>query len=149
MYDQNGISRYSSRVFVDADQYHSAIRGGDGLRTFLAGGKFRAELTTIHVGKLTLQRGSENLPRLSASCIPSNTVGILGWFGNSSLPIVRGVQMRQGEWVCLGRGMQSHHRTAGPVEFVALTLDADDLAQAAITLTGIPVAVGTVQRLGR
>jgi AraC-like DNA-binding protein len=138
---QNVAPAFTSHWFVDADEYHSAIRGGDGLLTFLSGGTFRGELKTIRIGQVTLQRGSENLPRLSATCMPSNTVGILGWVGDSPLPIVRGVQIQPGEWMSLGRGMQSHHRTAGPVNYVALTVDADHLAQAAIALTGMPVAV--------
>lgn len=138
---QNIISACSSRVFVDADEYQSSIRGGDNLLTFLAGGVFRAELTTIQVGKLTLQRGRENLPRLATTSMPPNIVGILGWLGDGAFPVVRGVQIRQGEWMSLGLGMQSHHRTAGPVNYVALTINSGDLAQAAIDQTGIPVSV--------
>ncbi len=76
-------------------------------------------------------------------------VGILGWTDNAPLPIVRGLQMRPGDWMCLSPRMQSHHRTPGPVDYVALTLDADALANAAIGLTGAPVAVtgGKVLRL--
>ena len=44
--------------------------------------------------------------------------------------------MQRGDWMCLGTGMQSHHRTSGPVDLVALTLNADDLARVAFELTG-------------
>jgi len=141
MISQNGVPVSGIRSFLDPDQFHSAIRGGNGLLTFLGKGMFKAELTTIQVGRLTLQRGRENLPRLSSSGIPANRVGMLGWLGDDPLPVVRGVQMRRGEFLCLGPGMQSHHRTPGPVDFVALTLDASDLAHAAIEVTGTPLAV--------
>ena len=50
--------------------------------------------------------------------------------------------------MCLGPGMQSHHRSPGPVDFVTPTLDANDLNQAAIDLTGkeLTVAAGKVPR---
>jgi AraC-like DNA-binding protein len=141
MNGQNGVSFGSIHRFDDPDHFHAAIRGGQGLLSLLARGTFTAELTTIQVGRLTLQRGRESLPRLSSSGIRPNRVGILGWLGDRPLPIVRGVQMCRGEWLCLGSGMEPHHRTPGPVDFVALTLDADDLAHAAIAMTGVPLAV--------
>jgi AraC-like DNA-binding protein len=138
----------SSFSFLDADQYQAAIRGGDCLLSFLGRGVFRADVTTVEVGQVMLQRGRENLPRLSSSGMPAGKVGLLGWFGDGELPIVRGVQMRRGDWMCLGPGMQSHHRSSGPIDFVTLTLDASDLNQAAIDLTGreLTVAGGKVLR---
>jgi hypothetical protein len=45
--------------------------------------------------------------------------------------------------------MESHHRIPGPVDFVPLTLDAKDLVDAAIELTGLPLAVigGKIPRM--
>jgi AraC-like DNA-binding protein len=135
------IDTGSSRRFVDPDQYQEAIRGGDNLYSILGRGVFNAELTNIEVGRLTLQRGRENLPRLASSSMPPNRVGIVVWFGDSQRPVVRGVQMLPGELLCLGAGMQSHHRTFGSNDFAALTLDSNDLANAAIDLTGQELAV--------
>src|SRR5579863_1590904 len=125
----------SSRSFVDPEQYHAAIRGGEGLLSFLGRGTFHGEVTTILAGQVTLQRAHENLPRLSCSNIPSHRVGLLGWRGDGRLPIVRGTQMERGNWMCLGASMQSHHRTTGLVDCVVLTLDASDLLRAAFALT--------------
>jgi hypothetical protein len=100
--------------FTDPDQYQSSIRGGDDRYSVLGRGAFEAELTTIRIGRLTLQHGLERLPRLASSGMPPNMVGLLGWFGDRPLPVVRGLQMRRGEWICLGPGMQSSHRTFGP-----------------------------------
>jgi AraC-like DNA-binding protein len=130
-----------SRIFTDPDDYQSAIRGGDSRYSVLGSGTFEADLTTIELGRLTLQRGREHLPRLASSGMPPGTVGILGWFGERQLPVVRGLQMRQGQWMCLGSGMQSKHRTCGPNDFVALTLHANDLTRAAIELTGCELTV--------
>jgi AraC-like DNA-binding protein len=137
-----------SRSFTDPDEYQSAIRGGDGLYGVVGRGIFEADLTTIELGRLTLQRGRERLPRLASSGMLPNRVGMLGWFGNRQLPVVRGLQMRHGQWMYLGSEMQSHHRTFGPNDFVALTLDASDLTRAAIELTGCELTVmpGTVLR---
>jgi hypothetical protein len=97
MNNGRSIPASSSLSFFDPDHYHSAIRGGDHLLGFLARGVFRADVTTIEVGDIALQRGRENLPRLSSSGIPPNKVGILGWFGSSELPIIRGVEMQRGD----------------------------------------------------
>jgi AraC-like DNA-binding protein len=132
-----------SRSFADPDEYQAAVRGGDRLYSLLGRGEFHADLTDIEVGRLKLQRGQENLPRLAASGMPGNKVGVLLWPGNGRLPVVRGVQMRPGELLCLGLGMQSHHRTSGPNTFAMLTLDASDLAVAAQDLTGRDLAVTT------
>ena len=131
----------SIRGFVDPDEYQSAIHAGDDLYSLLQRGSFRAELINVGIGRLTLQRGREFLPRLASSGMPPNRVGILGWPGDGWLPIVRGMQMRPGELMCLGPGMQSHHRTAGPNDFVTLTLDAADLTRAAFDLTGNELTV--------
>ena len=131
----------SSRSFTDPDEYQSAIRGGDGRYSVVGLGTFEAELTTIEFGRLTVQRGREHLPRLASSAMPPGKVGMLGWFGDRQLPVVRGLQMRRGDWMYLGPGMQSNHRTFGPNDFVALTLDASDLTRAAIGLTGCELTV--------
>jgi AraC-like DNA-binding protein len=142
MNDQHGVSSGgSSRRFVDPDQFQASIRGGDNMYSLLGRGVFHAELTDIKAGRLLLQRGRETLPRLASTSMPPNRVGILGWFGESQLPVVRGAQMRQGEFMYLGLGMQSHHRTFGRNDFAALTLDASDLARAAMDLTGRELAV--------
>ena len=60
----------SSLRFVDPDQFHGAIRGGDHLLSFLARGAFRGDVTTVGLNHVMLQRGRENLPRLSSSGMP-------------------------------------------------------------------------------
>jgi AraC-like DNA-binding protein len=137
----HSVVGHSSLSFDDPDRYQAAIRGGDHLLSFLGRGIFRAEVTTLEVGQVMLQRGRENLPRLASSGMPPNKVGMLGWFGGGELPIVRGIQMRRGDWVCLGPGMQSHHRSSGPVDFVTLTLDTSDLTRVAFEQTGREVRV--------
>jgi hypothetical protein len=98
MYGQNGSPATSSRIFIDPEQYQLSIRGGEIVCWLsLGAGIFRAELTTIPVGQLTLQSGRENLPRLSRTSMPPNTVGILGWIGDGPFPVVRAVQIRRGE----------------------------------------------------
>ena len=136
----NSESGFRGRSFVDPDQFQSQVRGGD-MYNLLGRGTFRAELMDIQLDKLFLQRGREPLPRLSSSSIPPNRVGIVGWFNDGQLPVIRGAQMRPGEFMCLGLGMQSHHRTFGRNDFATLTLDASDLSRAAMGfLTGRDLA---------
>ena len=141
MNDQHGVSSARSRHFVDPDQFQSSIRGGDNMYSLIGRGVFHADLIDIKLGELLVQRGIETLPRLASTSMAPNRVGILGWFGDGQLPAVRGAQMRPGEFMFLGLGMQSHHRTFGRNDFAALTLDASDLARAAMDLTGRELAV--------
>lgn len=136
------------RQFDDPDRYQAAIRGGDRLFTILERGTFRADLTDFSVGQVKLQRGREDLPRLAASGVPADKVGILVWPGGGRLPVVRGVQIEPGELVCLGPGMQSHHRTSGPNEFATMMLDASDFSRVAHEQTGreMAIAAGKVIR---
>jgi AraC-like DNA-binding protein len=148
MNSQNGIAGARRHSFVDPDQFQAAVRGGDNMYNLLGRGAFRAELTDIEAGQVLLQRGNETLPRLTSSSMPPNRVGILGWFNDGQLPVVRGAQMQRGEFMCLGLGMQSHHRTFGRNDFAALTLDVRDLARATMDLTGreLTVTAGKVIR---
>ncbi len=141
MNGRNGISDTVTRTFVDPDQFQAAVRGGDNMYHLLGRGVFRAELTTIEVGRLLLQRGRETLPRVTSTSMPPNRVGMVGWLGEGPLPVVRGAQMRRGEFMSLGLGMQSHHRTCGPNDFALLTVDAADLVRAAKDLIGRELAV--------
>lgn len=125
-----------TRSFVDPDQYQAAVRGGDSLYTLIKRGTFRAELTDLDVGQMKLQYGRETMPRLAASGMPPNKVGVLVWLGDGLLPVVRGAQIQPGELMCLAPGMQSYHRTFGRNEFVTLTLDVGNLAQAGHNITG-------------
>ena len=136
-----GLPGARHQSFDDFDQYRSAIPGGEGGCGLIGRGVFRAELTSIGVGRLFLRRGRANLPRLASSSMPPKRAGILGWLGDGQLPVVRGAQMRQGEFMCLGSGMESHHRNFGYNDFAALTLDETDLARAAMDLTGRELAV--------
>ncbi len=137
-----------TRRFDDPDHYQTSICGGGSFLTLLGRGNFSADLSRIEVGSLTLQNGLETLPRLAATAIPRDKVGILLWFDNNRLPVVRGVQIQPGELMCLGPGMESFHRTFGPNEFAALTLDATEFAGAVHDFTGcdLVVAAGEVVR---
>ena len=129
------------RIFSDPDQFQSATLGGDSMYTVLGRGAFRAEVTSIEVGRLLVQRGHEELPRVSATSIPINRIRLIGWPIDGQLPVVRGAHIQQGEFICLGPGMQSHHRITGTNDFAVLSLDPADLARAAKDLTGRELAV--------
>ena len=122
------------------------IRGGDSLYSILEHGRFRAELATVSVGDLLLQRGREALPRVASSSMPKNRVAILTWLHNRQLPVVRGLQIEPGDIIYLGEGTDSHHRTSAENEFVAVTLDASLLRRAMTDITGceLKVASGSI-----
>ncbi len=134
--------------FDDPARYQSAIRGSGRLFSVLQRGTFQAELTSVEARRVTLQRGREVLPRVGSSGLAADRTGLLGWFSDTPLPVVRGTQVCRGDWLFLGPGMESHHRSFGMTDFVALTMQARDLTQAAAELIGhgLDIAPGTVIR---
>jgi AraC-like DNA-binding protein len=136
-----------TRSFTDPNRFQAAIRGGDSLYSLLGRGTFRADLTDIAIGRMKLQRGRETLPRLAASGLPANRVGIVLWPGSGRLPVVRGIQIEPGEMIFLAPGVHSYHRTFGPNEFAALTMDATDLGESAHDFTGRPLVVTSAKVL--
>src|SRR4051812_15725140 len=141
-----GVTSSQYISFDDPVPYHAAVKGSGSLFSVVEAGAFRAELTTVRVGRLTLQRGREDLARIGSSQLPLNRVGLLGWYPRTQLPIVRGAQILNGNWLFCGPGMESHHRSFGPVDFLVLTLDVGDLADAAVEIIGreLTVASGTL-----
>ncbi len=129
-------SRTATRTFADPDQLAAALRSGDGKCKVLGRGVFHAESTVVELGRLTLQCGRESLARVAYHAMRPDKVGVLGWPRGGLLPVVRGTQMRPGDLMCLGRGTESYHRTAGSVDYGALILDADELERVAIELSG-------------
>lgn len=140
--------RFQTQTHIDPIHYQAAISGGDNLYSLMGRGVFRADLTEIEVGEVALQNGRENLPRLVASSMPTNRVGVVVWPASERLPVVRGVQIRPGELLCVGSGLQSYHRTFGPNEYTALTVDATAFADAVRDLAGydLVLAAGKVLR---
>jgi len=130
------MARSSVQSFDDPDQLGAALRSGDGKYYLVGRGAFHAELTAVELDHLTLQRGRERLARVGYHGMRPKKVGILGWLDDTSLPIIRGTQMRPGEFMSHGRDMESYHRTSGRVDYVGLMLDADALTRTAIDLTG-------------
>src|SRR5262249_1781215 len=107
-----------TKSFDDPGQFHEEFRG-DGIYTPLGRGTFRAEATKMDVGAVRLFRCVEILPRLSSLDIPMNKIGLLTWFRDHPLPVVRGAQIQPGDLMCLSPGWQTQHRTFGPNECVA------------------------------
>ena len=133
--------------FTEPDQFQAAVRGGGCSYSILGRGAFGADLTTIDVGRVKLQYAHETLPRLAVSGVPAGKVAILLWPHNGRLPVVRGVQVEMGELLCIGSGVESHHRTTNVNDFASLTLDAPALADAAHDLTSQEFDVASARLL--
>jgi len=134
-------SRSATRAFTDPDQLADALRSGDGRYKVLERGAFRAEMTVVELGRATLQCAHESLSRIAYHALRPTRVGVLVWPRGGALPVVRGTQMRPGDLMSAGRGVESFHRTAGPVDYGALVVDADELERVAIDLVDREVRI--------
>ncbi len=130
-----------TQTFSDPDQVAAVLRTGNAKYKVIGRGTFHAELTAVPLAHITVQRGRESLPRVAYHGMGPNQVAILGWLGEHPLPVIRGTQMRPGEFMSHGRDMESYHRTVGSIDHVAVTLNAEDLARGAIDLTGRALCV--------
>jgi AraC-like DNA-binding protein len=137
-------------TFDDPDLYQRAIRAADAEMVVTGKGRFRAELTRIDLSQLWMQRGRDNLPSVT-------------WMNNSPLrasiyfPTSKnqaaidkcGMEVSPGDILVCSKGSSHHERTAGPIQWGAMSLTPEDLAAAGRALTGRELTLPAVTHLVR
>jgi AraC-like DNA-binding protein len=139
--------RYS---FDDPLAYQHAVRGGQ-LKVLLATrGDFRAKLQQIDCQRLWMQYGCENLPGVKHLACNLNRAALL-FLADPLQPSPRfcGVEISSQAMAFFGLGASYHLRTGGPFRWAAMSLPADEVAAASVTLTGRELRAGAVTRIIR
>jgi AraC-like DNA-binding protein len=124
------------RTFTDPDAYHAAIRDADEKGIIIERGNFRADWTGVRLGRLSLQRGEESLPRLSYSAIDPKVFGIVFPTCPGPSVHVHGLETSLGEIIVYRRGSAGYDRSSAACQWGAITLAHEDIAAAGEAIIG-------------
>lgn len=120
----------------DPDEYAAAFRNAKVEITVTGGGQFTAELTSIDLHRLQMQRCYENLPR------------VVHWTGTSERAVIAfrtqpgpsllwgGAEMLPNTLVRYGEG-SNFQRSSGPVRWAAMSLPVADMVTAGAAMAGL------------
>lgn len=108
-------------------------------------GTFQAELTQIKLPRLWLQRGRENLPRVTSSTVSTERPPIAFLTDPDQAALNHsGVDIPFGELMAVASGSTHHHRTKNTCHWATLSITRDDLATTAHALIGRDLNVSSV-----
>jgi AraC-like DNA-binding protein len=141
----------SSRTFsfTDPHQYQAVILAAQAEIFPTAKGAFRAELTQINLGKVWLQRGCENLPRVYRGTFHADRAPI-GFLTKADQPAFQhcGLEVRPGDIIVNDR-RPIHRRTHAPCHWGSMSLPATDLAAMGEAVVGRELTAPSATHLVR
>ena len=142
------LSQCDTAAFTNASDCQGAFDCGRVQLTVTGSGEFKARLTSLHLGKLHLLRGKENLPRIAYVSLPPSHVFFS--FSNGDAPLIwDGVELLPGDIVFHSRGERMHQRTTGAGRWGMISLPASQLASCGKSLNGLKIVSPPVGRLLR
>jgi AraC-like DNA-binding protein len=148
-------------TFTEPEDYAAAIRCSKTEITVTSCGQFAAKLIRIDLPRLSMQRFSDNLPRIAHSATTSDRAIISFCTDLGPSLLAGGTEMHPGVIVRHTRREEYHQRSSGSARFGTLSLPVDDLAAAgeamakvdmtpppdALLVTPAPAAMAKLQRL--
>jgi len=141
----------SSRIFsfTDPHQYQAVILAAQAEIFPTAKGAFHAELTQINLGRLWLQRGWENLPRVYRGTFHVDRAPI-GFLTKADQPTFQhcGLEVAPGD-IIVNDCRPMHRRTQAPCYWGSMSLPAADLAAMGEAVTGRELTAPSVTHLAR
>ena len=135
--------------FTDPYAYQAAIAAAEARVFSVAPGPFRAALTTVELGGLCVQHGSENLARSIVLRAEPGTCQL--FFLRSCAPAMlhNGAALFPGEIAVLESGSLNYQRSSAACDWGKLSLASGDLAaiHAAVLGSDMPVAMASAHIL--
>jgi hypothetical protein len=107
------------RTFTDPDAYNAALRDVQAQGVVTGRGNFRAELATVRLDRLSLQRTQESLPRTTYSAVNPKLFGIIFPIYAGHPIHINGLEMSQSDIIVFRAGSIGHNRSstgASPLE---------------------------------
>jgi hypothetical protein len=125
--------------FTDSNPYQAAIHAAQFEFLPTGRGDFRAELTTIKLRRLWMQRASETLPRIAHGAVLPQWAAI-GFLTDPHQPEIRhcGTKVSCGEIIVNDRN-EMHRQTTAPFRRGTMSLTPEQLAGASEAIVGRPV----------
>jgi AraC-like DNA-binding protein len=140
-----GMPSSAVLTFAEPDDYAAAIRNSTTEITVTGRGQFAAKLIRIDLRRLSMQRFSDNLPRIAHSATISERA-IISFRTELGPPLLAGgAEMHSSAIVRHTRREEYHQRSSGSARFGTMSLPVDDLvavgrAMAKVDLTPPPDA---------
>ena len=128
----------------DPEAFWAAIRAQEVRGVVTAPGNFRAQLVRLDFQRLWMQRFTENLPRVLHVSTHRERVGIV-FLAHKSQPALHigAIEASGEEIIKLDSEAGSHHRSAGPLRWGAMSMAREDLAEAGRLIVGRELAPPT------
>jgi AraC-like DNA-binding protein len=150
------------RTFTDPDHYAASVHGARAELTITGRGRFFARLIKIDLCHLSMQRFSENLPRISHSADFAG-VATISFRTQAGPSLLRnGLEMLPSDIVRCSNGKNFFRRSAGSASFGSMSLPVAEMAvvaevagrdltppKEALSVTPTPCAMARLQRLHR
>jgi AraC-like DNA-binding protein len=118
------------RTFTDPDAYHAAIRDAHAEGVVTGRGDFRAESTAIRLDRLSLQRASETLPRVTYSAVDPKQFGFVFVTHPGRQVYINGLELSPGEVIMFRAGSEGHNRSSAACQWGSIALTHEDAAAA-------------------
>jgi AraC-like DNA-binding protein len=114
--------------FTEPDDYAAAIRYSTTEITVTGRGRFAAKLIRVDLDRLSMQRFSDNLPRIAHSATASERA-IISFRAEVGPPLfASGAELHPSAIVRHTRREEYHQRSSGSARFGTISLPVDDLA---------------------
>jgi AraC-like DNA-binding protein len=119
---------FDTAVFTDPDDYGMSAPGASFRLVLIGSGDFSARRTWVHIGRLSLARNTETVPRIAFVVPAPGAVFVSFPTRHEPTPIWSGLKMKLGEFMVHGRGAPTHQCTHGATQWGFIALAARDLA---------------------
>jgi hypothetical protein len=127
-------------TFAEPDDYAAAIRHSTTEITVTDRGQFAAKLIRIDLHRLSMQRFSDNLPRIAHSATTSERA-IISFRTELGPPLfASGAELYPSAIVRHTRREEYHQRSSGAARFGTISLPVDDLAAVGKAMANVDLA---------
>ena len=123
-------------IFTDPDAYHAAIRDTHAEGVVTGRGDFRAESVAVRLGRVSLQRGAETLPRTAYTAIDPKVIGAVFTTYPGPEPHVNGLEVSQTDIIVYRAGSEGYNRIPPACQWGSIALTHEDIAAAGKTIIG-------------
>ena len=144
------MPRGSVVAFDDPDRFAAAFRATNYELLGVPRGRFQAELTHIDLSRLLMQRSGRAGPgTVHSASLPRRIAIMFLADAEQATPYRNGMSLSADDLVIHRPGANNHLRTTGPSRLAMMSLEPEDLAEAALAITGREVTAPSSTHLIR
>jgi AraC-like DNA-binding protein len=124
-------------TFDDPDRFQASFRAGNYELLGIPRGQFEARLTHIDLSRLKLQRSDRAGPgTVHSASLPKRIAIMFLADAEQAAPHRNGIELSADDLVIHRPGSSNHLRAPGPSRLAMMSLEPEDLAEAALAITG-------------